>query len=126
MSAAAGKSRQGAAEVEPGHLAAGDHRNALGLAEEREEQRQLEQLETAAHQWRELVDVGAELECDHPDAMTAQAMDLERLGHAMQHPDVGFVELPAGEASHRRQIRSHPQQPSRGLQVTRSRCRIRQ
>ena len=60
--------RQQGPQMDPGHLAPGDERHPLALAEDGHQELESVQLEASAHQRRELLDIDAQLERDDPEA----------------------------------------------------------
>ncbi len=117
---AAAQLGEGAAEVEAGHLAAGDHRHPLLLAHQGEQQGQLEDLQAAVDERRQLVDVGPQLDCRDPHPVAVHAVDFERPGQALQHLQPAGVELAHRVAPHQPEVAAPLQEPGRRLQVARA------
>ena len=70
----------------------------LPFAEQGEEERQLEDLQAARDERRQLLDVAAEVELDDPHAVAADAVDLQPLHHAVEDLQVLRVERAGAEA----------------------------
>ncbi len=115
--AAAAERPEDLAEVDAGGVAARDQGDVLALAEDAEEQRQVEELERPRDQRRQLVDEAAELERHHPHPVAAQAQHPHLAGHPVQHLEVLRVEAVDRPAAHRGELAAAVVQPGRGLVV---------
>ena len=116
MAAAARQLVQRLAEIEAGEVAARDQGDAVvlvPLAEQGEEERQLEDLQAARDERRQLLHVAAEVELDDPHAMAADAVDLQPLHHAVEDLQVPRVQRPGRPAPHRGEVAAAGQQPER-------------
>ncbi len=115
--AAAGERLEQAAEVDPGLVAPGDHRHPVALAKQGEEEREIEDLEAAVDQRRQLVDVVAELQGHEAHAVPADPVDLEGLGHAVEDVEAAGIETLQGVAPDDGEVRPALEEARRRPQV---------
>ena len=120
MPSPAGEFRQDGPEIHPFEMAAGDQRHPVPLAEEGEEERQIEHLQAARDERRQLLQVLPQLDLDDPHPVPADAVHLQPLGHAVEHVEPLGVERTHDEAPHRCQIATLLDQPGGGREVPRA------